>query len=165
MQSKVQQYYPGFPADINPQLKQIIHELWLRVNTLVEQTQQLQGGGKQVEALSQQVSQTRVAIQAVQDTLTQGSAFVGFGANTATPPDVTSVNLSATGVGFTITGSTSTGIITVTNAATARSAINAAEKESPGVHTITLAPITALGTPGSITWSADGVVSAFVDPT
>jgi len=32
-------------------------------------------------------------------------------------------------------------------------------------HTITLAPITGGGTPGSITWNASGVITGFVDPT
>jgi hypothetical protein len=50
-------------------------------------------------------------------------------------------------------------------AAAARTSLGAAAAGTPGAHTITLAKITAGGTNGSLTWNADGVITAFVDPT
>lgn len=40
-----------------------------------------------------------------------------------------------------------------------------AVKSGVTAHTIMLAPITGGGTPGSITWNSDGVITAYVDPT
>lgn len=47
----------------------------------------------------------------------------------------------------------------------ARTSLGAAAAGTPGAHTITLAKITGGGTDGSITWNADGVITAFVNPT
>ena len=48
----------------------------------------------------------------------------------------------------------------------ARTNLGAAQSQSPGgPHTITLAKITGGGTNGSITFNAEGVITAFVDPT
>lgn len=51
-------------------------------------------------------------------------------------------------------------------AAAARSALSAAQIQAPGgPHTITLAKITGGGVNGSLTFTAEGVISGFVDPT
>lgn len=52
-----------------------------------------------------------------------------------------------------------------TTAAGARTNLSAAQLQAPGAHTIALAKLTLAGTNGSISWSAEGVVTAFVDPT
>lgn len=51
------------------------------------------------------------------------------------------------------------------NAAGARANLGAAAAGAAGVHTITLAKLTGGGANGSITWNADGVVTAYTDPT
>jgi len=56
-----------------------------------------------------------------------------------------------------------TGAVTAANA---RTNLGAAQAQSPGgPHTITLAALTGGGTQGSITFNAQGVITAFVDPT
>lgn len=40
-----------------------------------------------------------------------------------------------------------------------------ADAQAPGAHTIPLAKLTALGTNGSLTWNAQGVITGYVDPT
>lgn len=52
-----------------------------------------------------------------------------------------------------------------TTAAGALSNLGAAAAQAPGAHTITLEKITPGGTTGSISWAADGVIAAYVDPT
>lgn len=39
------------------------------------------------------------------------------------------------------------------------------QKSTVGAKTITLAKITASGTDGSLSWSADGIITAYVEPT
>jgi len=56
-----------------------------------------------------------------------------------------------------------TGAVTAANA---RNNLGAAAAQAPGgPHTITLAALTGGGTQGSITFNAQGVITAFVDPT
>jgi len=56
-----------------------------------------------------------------------------------------------------------TGAVTAANA---RTNLGAAQAQAPGgPHTITLAALTGGGTQGSITFNAQGVITAFVDPT
>ena len=71
-----------------------------------------------------------------------------------------------------LAGGEVTGILGIGNGGTgggtataARTALSAATAGTPGVHTITLAKLTGGGANGSITWNADGVITAFVDPT
>ena len=66
-----------------------------------------------------------------------------------------------------------TGVLPIANggtsgntAAAARAALSAAQIQAPGgPHTITLAKITGGGANGSITFTVEGVVTGFVDPT
>lgn len=157
------QYQPGFPADVDPKIRRIVQDLFDRVNFLLRELEALKSkidssSGK-FEAQSKQLA---VSIQAAQDALTTAQTFVGFGTTVASAMNVT---LTANGVGFQITGPSNGATISVTSASTARTAINAAQKESPTPGTITLAKITGGGVNGSLTISADGVISAYVAPT
>lgn len=78
-----------------------------------------------------------------------------------TPPAQT----QALGIGAGVIVPISEGGTGATSSAAARSNLGAATKGSPGTHTIILAKITGGGANGSITWNADGTITAFVDPT
>lgn len=157
------QFFPGRPQGVDPKLWQSVEQLYHRVNFLIERIG-TSSPGTQIQQVTEKVKQIDVALQAVQDSLTQGSTFVAFGQSQPVA-DTASVALTATGVGYSISGPSSAGVIAVTNALTARTAIGAAQATAVGAHTITLAALTGGGTQGSITWNADGTVSAFVDPT
>lgn len=156
-QQPVNRYYP---PTVDPRDRAV----WDRINFLLGQVASLNermaglGAGRQAQA----ISQLQVQIAAVQDALTQAGTFVGAGSSQFSPPSVT---IAASGDGFTISGPSDAGTVSVTDATVARAALDAAQRQSPGAHTIMLAPITGGGMAGSITWSADGVVSGFVDPT
>lgn len=76
---------------------------------------------------------------------------------------VTAILGGSTGYSFSMSGTTYT--MVVSNAATARSAISAAQAQAPGATTVTLAKITPAGANGSLTWSAEGVITAVTLPT
>lgn len=77
--------------------------------------------------------------------------------------NLSSVAGGSTGYQFTNSGGVAT--MAVNNAATVRGGIGAAAAGTPGAHTMTIPKLTGLGANGSITWNADGVVTAYVDPT
>lgn len=149
------QYSPANPASTDQQL-------WGRVNFLLSELQAIKSAMQGLQKPSAEIKGLQVQIQAAADSLTELQTFVGKGNAQFVS---TSSSLSATGVGMTITGSIGSGTIAISNAATFRSAISAAQKTSVGAHTITLAKLTPAGTNGSISWNADGCVSAYVDPT
>lgn len=149
-----------YPPTVNP----VDRAVWDRINYLLTEIAGINarlaglGTGRQEKA----ISELKVQIAVVQDALTQAGTFVNAG-NSAF--NSSSVTIAASGDGFSITGSSDAGVINVDNPVTARAALGAAEAETPGAHTITLLKLTGGGADGSITWNADGVVSAFVDPT
>lgn len=164
MQAKPTQYFPGFPSTADPQIVRMLKHLFDRVNYLVTTVNQMQVQPQGLAGTQKEVKGLKTALQAVQDALTQGGTFVAFGQ--AQPfSETQTVSFSATGVGYSISGPSNAATITVTNATTARGAINAAVATAVGAHTITLAALTGGGTQGSISWNADGTVTAFVDPT
>jgi len=139
--------------------------LWQRVNYLLNE---LAGMKAQLASIPKvqaaQINGLQTQIQAAADSLTQLQTFVGKG-NTQFVS--TADTLAASGVGMTISGSIGSGTITITSASSFRSAISAAAKASPAIvaATVPLAKITALGTDGSITVNAEGIVTAYVAPT
>ena len=153
----VNQYYP-------PTVNANDRAVWDRINFLLREIATINerlaglGSGRQAQA----IGELQVQIAAVQDQLTQAGTFVNAGSSSF---NASSVTISASGDGFSISGASDNGVINVDSPTTARAALDAAQAESPGAHTIPLAKITGGGADGSITWSADGVVSAFVDPT
>lgn len=97
--------------------------LWERVNWLLVEIERLSAGlqtGVTVGEVQSQVKSLAVALQAVQDSLTTGDAFVGFG---TTQPISGDAVLAASGVGMSITGTSGSGVITIVSAATFRAAI------------------------------------------
>lgn len=148
-----------------PQLSQSAElALWQRINYLLNELGSLKQQLSQINFSEGQIRGLQTQIQAASDTLTELQTFVGKG---QTQFVSTSSSLSATGVGMTITGSIGSGTIAITSATSFRSAISAAAKASPAIvgATITLAKITGGGTDGSITVNAEGIVTAYVQPT
>lgn len=154
--------YPSYPIGIDPQLRKVLQDLWDRMNYFVQIVGAPSAKGS-ATTLVDQVSKLQVVLQTVQDSLTQQSTFVGFGVSSPVAPTA-SVSFLASGIGLEIAGSSSAAVISVTSAAATRAAIDAAQRGAPGAHTITLAALTGGGAQGSITWNADGVVTAYVDP-
>lgn len=151
---------------------------WLQ--RLVRQVEALEGEARDLRKelagkglVSGTSRSTGVTIPVVSDPqLSPNGAFVGpAGATLASTSTgaVTSVNADGGSTGYAFTGGpvTSSGTLTLTvsSAATARSAISAAQKTAVGAHTITIPKLTSGGTDGSVSWNADGSVSAYVDPT
>ena len=137
-------------------------QLWQRVNYLLGELGQMKQELAQARFSEGQIKGLQTQIQAASDSLTQLQTFVGKG---STQFVSTSSSLSASGVGMTITGSIGSGTIAISNAATFRAAISAPAKANIVGATITLAKITGGGTDGSITVSAEGVITAYVQPT
>jgi len=138
--------------------------LWQRVNYLLNELGSVKQQIVDAKFGEGQIKGLQTQIQAASDTLTELQTFVGKG---QTQFVSTSSSLSASGVGMTITGSIGSGTISITSASSFRSAISAAAKASPAIvgATITLAKITGGGTDGSITVNAEGIVTAYVQPT
>ncbi len=80
-----------------------------------------------------------------------------------------SINTSSTPTFAGLSLSTALGIASggtaAATAGSARTNLGAAAAGAPGAHTTTLAKITGGGANGSLTWNADGCVTAFADPT
>ena len=153
------------PNQFVPQLSHSTElQLWQRVNYLLGELGQMKQELAQARFSEGQIKCLQTQIQAASDSLTQLQTFVGKG---STQFVSTSDSLSASGVGMTITGAIGSGTIAISNAASFRSAISAAAKASPAIvgATITLAKITGGGTDGSITVNAEGIVTAYVQPT
>ena len=97
----------------------------------------------------------------------QAGAVTSIGGATGTSITI----VSGGGAGFSITPSGTPGQLSlsvgVSNATTARGALNAAEKATPAITgaVIPLAKITGGGADGSLTVNAEGIVTAYVAPT
>lgn len=116
-------YNPGAPRAVDPQLWQVISQILARVNYLLENRANplARQTGPQIPSVAQ-VKKLELAIQAVEDQLTQGTAYAGAGA--LQPVAVTgSVAMGGTTQGLTFGGTSAAVTITVTNAATFRGAI------------------------------------------
>jgi len=101
-----------------------------------------------------------VTIPAVADPNATAQVFApGINPNVA----LTSVAGGSTGYTFNMVRTVET--MAVSNAATARAAIGAAQASGFGAGTATLAKLTALGANGSISWNADGCITAYTAPT
>lgn len=139
-------------------------ELWNRLNFLLTEVDNLKAEMKKVSGSGSRLDGLQTQIQAAADSLTELQTYVGKG---QTQFVSTSSSLSATGVGMTISGSIGSGTISITNAASFRSAISAAAKANPAIApaTIPLAKITGGGTDGSITVNAEGIITSYVAPT
>lgn len=93
-------------------------------------------------------------------------AQFGNAALVTAPPSLTPTGaVTLAGLVLTTPLSVTSGGTGANSASGARSNLGAAAKGTPGAHTITLLKLTGGGTDGSITWNADGCVTAFVDPT
>lgn len=138
--------------------------IWQRVNYLLSELGSVKQQVADAKFGESQIKGLQTQIQAASDTLTELQTFVGKG---QTQFVSTSSSLSASGVGMTITGSIGSGTIAISNAVSFRGAIGAAAKATPAIvgATITLAKITGGGTDGSITVNAEGIVTAYVQPT
>lgn len=147
------------PADLDPRVAQIIEHLLDRVNYLLGRSAPVETNVSARRTGVGTGSQQSVSLAAASDPLLAGSALVGAGDSNFVGQ---SVPITATGAGITISGPTSAATVSVTNAATLRSAIGVT---GVAAHTITLAKITPAGANGSITWDANGWVTAYVDPT
>ena len=97
----------------------------------------------------------------------QAGAVTSIGGATGTSITI----VSGGGAGFSITPSGTPGQLSlsvgVSNATTARGALNAAEKATPAITgaVIPLAKITGGGADGSLTVNAEGIVTAYLAPT
>lgn len=150
------------PADLDPRVAQIIEHLLDRVNYLLGRSAPVETNVNARRTGVGTRPQQSVSLAAASDPLLSGGALVSAGDSNFVGQ---SVPLAATGVGFTISGTSSAGVIAVTNAAAARSALGITLPTGVTAHTITLAKITPAGANGSITWDANGWVTAYVDPT
>lgn len=139
-------------------------ELWNRLNFLLTEVESLKQEMKGLGVSGGKIQGLQTQIQAAADSLTELQTFVSKG---QTQFVSTSSSLAASGVGMTISGSIGSGTITISSAATFRSAISAAAKASPALApaVIPLAKITGGGTDGSITVNAEGIVTAYTAPT
>lgn len=163
MPSSVGQYHPGVPQATPDNVAQEIRRLWDRLNYALSQIDLLRAIPRGTGTTSPE-SAERVALQAASDPLTRGRAFVAFGESQPVG-DPTSVAVAGASNGLTFSGATNALSFVVTSAASFRAAIGAAAATAVGAHTMTLAKITAGGTNGSLSWNADGAITAFVDPT
>ena len=123
MPAPVQQYFPGFPPNVDPAVRKMIQHLYDRVNFLVGQVE----GLTPVSQIEQRVRRAEVALQAVQDSQTTLPTFVGFPGNQLISGDAV---IGGTTIGLTFTGPSSSISITVTSAATFRTATGTAQSGS-----------------------------------
>lgn len=157
------QYFPGLPGNIEPSVRKAIEDLFDRVNFLIQNQAEF---GRSVEQVgiesARRVDQLQIALASVQDAQTQGSTFASSEGISLNP----TTQASGGGTGYTFTQN-SAGVLTmsVSNAATARGAISAAQSGAVGAGTVTLAKLTPAGTDGSISYNADGCITAVVAPT
>jgi len=112
-------FNPGRPRGVDGELWQIIVQLVERVNFLVQSQYDIMQRPSGASVVTE-VAKLKVAISAVEDALTQGTAFAGAGSLQPISGDVT---MAATGAGITITGTTGSGVITITGPATLRAAL------------------------------------------
>ncbi len=108
----------GRPPGVQGELWQVISQLIDRVNYLVQQQANMMG---RPEGPSRgEVDKLKVAIAAVQDTLTQGNTFAGAG---GLQPVSTDGTLAASGAGITISGTIGSGVVTISSPSTTRTAL------------------------------------------
>jgi len=91
--------------------------------------------------------------------LTSNGASANPTFQAAPAPSASSINTGILGQGYGGTGFSSL------STSDLRNNLNVPERITVTAHTITLAKITGGGTDGSITWNADGLITAYVDPT
>jgi hypothetical protein len=104
-----------------PQLSQSAElALWQRVNYLLNELGSLKAQLAQAKFGEGQIKGLQTQVAAASDALTQLQTFVGKG---QTQFVSTNDALAASGVGMTISGSTGSGTISITNAGTFRSAL------------------------------------------
>lgn len=157
------QYFPPISSSIDPSVAEQLRQLWLRVNTLLERM----GEGPSPSPSNRGIvptapSRSTVSIPAASDALlTEGT----YASANNTQFSNTSVTVAGGGDGFTLSGPSSSLTFSVSNAATARTALGVTLPTGGAAHTITLLKLTGGGTDGSITWDANGWVTAYVDPT
>ena len=112
-------------------------------------------------------TQAGVSSSPLLQTQVQAGAVTSIGGATGTSITI----VSGGGAGFSITPSGTPGQLSlsvgVSNATTARGALNAAEKATPAITgaVIPLAKITGGGADGSLTVNAEGIVTAYLAPT
>lgn len=121
-------YYPALSDDLKGKDRQNLRALWDRVTYLLDRvgvdnepspTQTVS-----VAPLTTQIQNLQAAIQTVQDRLTTGTTFIGFGQTQPTSSSVTSIDGSAAGYTFSPSGF---GLaMTLASAVTVRSGIGAA---------------------------------------
>lgn len=155
-------YYPGRMDERS------FRQLWDRVTYILQRIEAMDAEEVPPDTVRQaDVAGLKVAIQAVQDQLTQSSTFVNAGNNAFTPTDTTSVALAGSGDGIDLSGTTAAGVVNVSNAAALRTAAGAAAAANPAIvgAVIPLAKITGGGADGSITVSTEGIITAYTAPT
>jgi len=163
MSSGPNQYYPSMPANLDPRVAQMLEHLFDRVNYLLTKVSEgSRGDGGKGIVPTQRPSGLSVSIAAASDPLLGGSTLASAGDTNFVGQ---AVPLTATGVGFSISGTTTSGVISVSNAATARAALGITLPTGVAAHTITIPKLTGGGANGSISWDANGWITAFVDPT
>lgn len=157
MPSFANQYAPANTQFADRAVWERLNFLLSEVASLKEKVQNAGGGGTEIARLTTQ-------IQAATDDLTQLQTYVGKGGTQFVSTDSA---VSGSGVGLQLAGPGSSVVITVTNAATFRSAVSAAAKASPAIvaATIPLFKITGGGADGSISVNTEGIVTAYVAPT
>lgn len=157
MSRPVNQYSPP-----NPQFTD--RAVWERLNFLLGEVDLIKQKLQNVSSSGTEIARLTTQVQAASDSLTQLQTFVGRGQTQFTSTDST---VAGSGVGLQLAGPGSSVVITVTNAATFRTAVSAAAKASPAIvaATIPLFKITGGGADGSITVNAEGIVTAYVAPT
>lgn len=76
-------FYPSIPESTDPQMRQIVRQIWDRLNFVLDEVEKIKTTPSQaLGSVQSQVSRLNVAIQAVQDSLTQQNTFVSFGSAT-----------------------------------------------------------------------------------
>lgn len=104
--------------------------------------------------------QSSVSIPAVADPQASAQVYP-----TGINPSISINSVSGGSTGYTFTLSNGIATMSVGTAATVRSSIGAAQAGTPGAHTVPIPKLTPAGAAGSITFNADGVITAYTDPT
>lgn len=155
-------YYPGRMDERS------FRQLWDRVTYILQRLEAQDAETVPKDVVRQaDLAGLRVAIQAVQDDLTQSQTFVNAGNNAFTPTDQTALAVAGSGDGITLSGQTDSIVVNVSSPAALRSAAEAARVATPAIvgATITLAKITGGGTDGSLTVNSEGIITSYIVPT
>mgnify|MGYP000959834717 CR=1 FL=1 len=146
--------------DSNDQYQELIR-LYDLVNRLQDEITALKVGqsGASNPAV-QRGLQSSVAIPAIADPQASAQVYpTGFN------PSVNISSVSGGSTGYTFTVSNGIATMSVSSAATVRSSIGAAQSSGIGAGTATLAKLNPAGANGSISWNADGCITAYTAPT